>query len=54
MARGINNVSYTFVILKNTNSNTSEYQKKQAKCQNFQITKLCICQNKHFEGVLSI
>ena len=54
MARGIKNVSYTFVILKTTNSNTSEYQKKQAKCQNFQITKLCICQSKHFEGVLSI
>ena len=54
MGRGIKNVSYTFVILQTTNSNTSEYQQKQAKCQNFQITKLCICQSKHFEGVLSI
>ena len=40
IGRGIKNVSYIFVILQTTKSNTSEYQQKQAKCQNFQITKL--------------
>ena len=34
MGRGIKNVSYTFVILQTTNSNTLEYQQKQT-------TKLC-------------
>ena len=41
IGRGIKNVSYIFVILQTTKSNTSEYQQKQAKCQNFQTTKLC-------------
>ena len=41
IGRGVKNVSYIFVILQTTKSNTSEYQQKQAKCQNFQTTKLC-------------